>query len=538
MSQLRPLSIGEILDVAFKLYFRHWKTFMAIVALIAIPAAALTGLIIASTIDFASKGKLYYVDNSAQTSGVIVILVVALVALLLITACAFRAVSQAYLGHRPSLGESIRFALPRLFSLLWIFILAGLGTVIGFLLLVIPGVYLLVAWFAVVPVLLVEGAKGSRALGRSRELVKGRWWSTFGVLLVLGILISVTSAIGQQVASALLSSSSSVATIVTVTQVVDALTRIVTEPIAVAGVVVLYFDLRVRREGFDVSLMIDQLGFAPPVAPAGYATAASAFVVGAAAGVRPGTAATGCRAAGCTAGARLRTARRTRHGEADRVAWIDGHRPARGSEAALRVSPPATSDPREIAREILHERRFHRASLPHPLRAPLRWLGDQLRVVGHGLRDAFNAVDDVIPGGSWLAWVVLGLLVAVAVVALTRHSLRRAQGTAAARAEAGSDGPSARQLEREADAAERAGRYDEALRLRFGAGLLTLAQRGVIERRPSLRSGEVAAALHSERFDAIAHDFDEVVYGGRPADEQDATAARSGWRDVLATERR
>jgi hypothetical protein len=47
----------------------------------------------------------------------------------------------------------------------------------------------------------------------------------------------------------------------------------------------------------------------------------------------------------------------------------------------------------------------------------------------------------------------------------------------------------------------------------------------------------VSSALHSERFDALAQSFDEVVYGGRDADEQDAVEAREGWRDVLAQER-
>jgi len=198
------------------------------------------------------------------------------------------------------------------------------------------------------------------------------------------------------------------------------------------------------------------------------------------------------------------------------------------------VSVPAASDPRELAREILHERRFHRASVPHPLRKPLAWIGDQAHAIGNDINRLVNDIATILPGGTWLAWTLLGLLVAAIAMLLARRAVRRAQGGAAAREAASAHGPSPRQLERDADAAERAGRYADALRLRFGAGLLTLAQRGVIPGRASLRSGEVAATLHSDDFNAVARAFDEVVYGGRPALEQDAAAARSGWRAVLA----
>jgi amino acid transporter len=197
----------------------------------------------------------------------------------------------------------------------------------------------------------------------------------------------------------------------------------------------------------------------------------------------------------------------------------------------------AASDPRELAREILNERRFHRASIPHPLRGVFKWIGDRAHALSHGINDFVQSIASALSVGPWVAWVLLGLLVAGVAIVLARIAVRRAQGGAAAREAATAQGPSASQLQRDADAAERAGRYADALRLRFGAGLLTLAQRGVIERRASLRSAEVAATLGSERFDALSHAFDEVVYGGRPALEPDAVAARTGWSDVLAKER-
>jgi hypothetical protein len=266
--QLRPLSIGEVLDVAFKLYFRNWAKFVGLVAVVVVPANVISGLVLASAADFAVDGKLYASANSSLTGSRIVIGLVTLIGILLSVAVAYRAVTEAYMGHEPAAGESVRFAFARLFSVLWVSILFVLGVGIGFILLIIPGIYLLVSWSVTLPVLMVEGIKGRKALGRSLSLIDTRWWQTFTILLVLVILISVIpSVIAGLISDAIVGSSSSVGTIVVVTTVVGTIVRIITLPALVAGVTVLYFDLRVRKEGLDMSLMIEQLGFAPPMAP-------------------------------------------------------------------------------------------------------------------------------------------------------------------------------------------------------------------------------------------------------------------------------
>ena len=56
--------------------------------------------------------------------------------------------------------------------------------------------------------------------------------------------------------------------------------------------------------------------------------------------------------------------------------------------------------------------------------------------------------------------------------------------------------------------------------------------------RPSLRTREARRTLHSARFDRLARDFDEVVYGRRPPSTSDVEAARSEWPQVVAEARR
>jgi hypothetical protein len=190
----------------------------------------------------------------------------------------------------------------------------------------------------------------------------------------------------------------------------------------------------------------------------------------------------------------------------------------------------AAGDPRETARRILAERRFHGTTVPGPFRGLLEWIGRRLAWVGR----IAGALDAVVPGPRWVMWVVLSALVAAAAALVARRSLTlrvRTAATAAAAAAPEADDP--RALERRAEAAEAAGDLEAALRLRFRAGLLRLDARGAIDFRPSLSTHEVRRALRSREFDAVAETFDDVVYGGRPAGPDDLAAARRQWPEIV-----
>jgi hypothetical protein len=185
---------------------------------------------------------------------------------------------------------------------------------------------------------------------------------------------------------------------------------------------------------------------------------------------------------------------------------------------------------REEARRILAERRFRGTSLPRPFHGILDWLSRHLHFVARGWDWLAGHV-----GGADVLWAILGAaIVGLAVLAASRLASRRiaVEAGAATRAErAGEDDPAA--LERLADEAERRGDLEVAVRLRFRAGLLRLARAKALPRRPSLRTGEARRALHSPRFDRLARDFDEIVYGRRTPVPDDAAAARSEWPHVL-----
>jgi hypothetical protein len=194
------------------------------------------------------------------------------------------------------------------------------------------------------------------------------------------------------------------------------------------------------------------------------------------------------------------------------------------------VDPDAA---REQARDILEQRRYQPEKVPRPFEGPLEWLGDRMRPLG-------EFFDDLVSSGPGRVLLALGFVTLVAVVAVT-IARRRSRGGAAVGRGRGRDSVEQSldpaRLEREADAAERRGDLDRALRLRFRAGLLRLDAVGAITFRPSLTSGQVSRRLRLSTFDDLAITFDAVAYGGRPASADDVRTARDQWARVLTDAR-
>lgn len=189
---------------------------------------------------------------------------------------------------------------------------------------------------------------------------------------------------------------------------------------------------------------------------------------------------------------------------------------------------------REVARDILSERRFQGTDLPRPLRGLLEQLGRWLQPVADGIDRAIAFLVDLLPGGEATVWTIAAVLVLAAAATVAALLARRhATVTAEQRRSARLRSRDPTQLERDADEAERAGDYEAAVRLRFRAGLLRLDAANVISFRDSITSYEVARALGSADFDKVAASFDEIAYGGRPAAPDDAVTARQRWARLL-----
>src|SRR5207253_1463004 len=74
-------------------------------------------------------------------------------------------------------------------------ILAALGIGIGFILFIVPGLFLLTIWSMLVPVIVIEGRAAGESFSRSREIVRGHGWPVFGLILITFITIGIASAL-------------------------------------------------------------------------------------------------------------------------------------------------------------------------------------------------------------------------------------------------------------------------------------------------------------------------------------------------------
>ena len=102
-----------------------------------------------------------------------------------------------------SIGETYVAVRPRLPSAILAGILAAIGIGIGFLLLIIPGLFLLTIWSMVIPVVVIEGRRAGEAFSRSWEVVRGNWWSVFGLIIVTFLLVAIVSIVVRLIFSPL-----------------------------------------------------------------------------------------------------------------------------------------------------------------------------------------------------------------------------------------------------------------------------------------------------------------------------------------------
>jgi len=297
--RLRPLGIGEILDVGIKIYTRNALTLFKIVVFVVLPAQIVVNAVEVSalpkgvtessggtfgpTFGPSGSGTVSNRDLGVFIVGFLLALLISFLAAQLAQAGCFRAVADAYLGEEVGWRSSLRYALRRLPALVVLSIASGLIIAIGFVLCIVPAVYLWAGFYVAVPVLLVEGSGPFRSLGRSRELVRGRWWGTFGVAVVGFLLVSIVSAAlsGVIVGVAFANPARNTISGFVLNTFAATLGSMISTPAAAAFATVLYIDLRVRKEGFDLLLLARRLGverepgqeppsFLPePVQPAG-----------------------------------------------------------------------------------------------------------------------------------------------------------------------------------------------------------------------------------------------------------------------------
>lgn len=212
------LDVGAVIRRVFDIYVDQAPVLM--------PAAAVV---------FVFTGILTAALVTAAPALALLAVVVGLVATTLFTGMVVELVADVQDGRRDAtVGQLLRAVTPVLGQLILVGILAGVGVVVGFILLIIPGLILITLWSVAAPVVVLERPGALAALGRSRELVRGNGWQVFGVILVLDILVVIVASAIELAADSAGSGVGIVARVIVV---------VLTAPLSALAAAVLYFEL-------------------------------------------------------------------------------------------------------------------------------------------------------------------------------------------------------------------------------------------------------------------------------------------------------
>lgn len=262
--RLRPMRIGETLDAAIRLYRAAWKPLMMIVAIIMVPFTAIQAVAINAAQDpYTIGGDTYIADDGMET--ILVFLAIGyLVVTPILQGAVVRAVAGVYLGEHPTASESLRFALSKSWPLIVGLFLSTILTVLGAIALLIPGVILYIRYQFVVPSIVVEGRSGAPSLGRSWRLSKGAFWRILWTLLLAGIIAGVANTVLQIPGAIATFNAGTSGSAWLIQAVFTAIAQVITTPFTATVGVLLYFDARIRKEAFDLSVMSREVGSPVP----------------------------------------------------------------------------------------------------------------------------------------------------------------------------------------------------------------------------------------------------------------------------------
>ena len=258
-----PRNLGSLLDETFSVYARRPRFWIALVAVVQVPIGVLSLVV----------GQAWGGAGATATVSLI-----GLLGAVYVYGAAVYGLGQHYVKGETAIRECYARAWWRVRSLAALALLAVLvvaalvlplsigqrpwiGVVV--VLLLAPAIALAVYWSMALQAVIVEGHMALKSLGRSLELVRGNWWRVLGVGLVLslvalglGIVVALPVAVASVVASADASSTVSVVLL----ELGRVAVAIAVTPVLFIAWTLLYYDIRVRNEEYNLATLSRELG--------------------------------------------------------------------------------------------------------------------------------------------------------------------------------------------------------------------------------------------------------------------------------------
>jgi hypothetical protein len=219
------MEIGEPIGEGWAIYKRFWQHLLPI-ALVTYIVVSLISLLLALV---------------AGVLGALAAVVVSVAGVFLLQAALVEAVADVRDGRADlTLSETLARVWPRLGAVVGAGLLAGVAIGIGFVLIIVPGLYLATIWSVVIPAIVLEKRGVMESFGRSRDLVRGYGWVVFGVIVVTIVISIVASIVLALVFSGLSSELSR--------YVANVISNTIISPFTAATWTCMYFKLRELHE--------------------------------------------------------------------------------------------------------------------------------------------------------------------------------------------------------------------------------------------------------------------------------------------------
>jgi hypothetical protein len=262
---LRPLTLPDLFDEVFSLYRKNFLLVFGIAGVAYIPFSVLLRLVLGVPPENLTEEQALGMLGTYFWTTMFFFL-----AAMLAEAALTKAIADRYLGQASHVLGAYGFVLQRLFSLLGTLILLGLAWVVGALTL-IGWIFVFFWTIFVIPVFAIEDRAATDAFSRSRQLAKENWGRILLVGLLAGLILWIVGW-GMAALTNLIFGTYAQGLQGVLAGTFEGLAQALVVPIWLTAFVLLYFDIRVRKEGFDLQVLAQEMAMRtgadlPPPAP-------------------------------------------------------------------------------------------------------------------------------------------------------------------------------------------------------------------------------------------------------------------------------
>ncbi|MGF1631353.1 MAG: hypothetical protein ACFCUT_17915 [Kiloniellaceae bacterium] len=237
-------SVGAVLKRSFSTFFANFVPFCVLALIFYLPT-----LISGFSTNFSAGGGVEVEGIPQYGAGDFAIILLSMVLTYALVGALVYGTVQHLNGRKAGIGEIIGHGFSRIVPVIAIAIIFSIALSIGFLLLIIPGIFLVVVWSVAIPASVVERPGIFGAFSRSWDLTKGYRWPVLGLLLILLAILLGFGLVTGAVAGFVVFSMDSLMLLVIVNYVISAISGTLMSVV----IAVLYHDLRVAKEGVSTA---------------------------------------------------------------------------------------------------------------------------------------------------------------------------------------------------------------------------------------------------------------------------------------------